>query len=310
MNFAQFTINQVCPENRFLTEMGKTVPWELLEKELTQRIIRKTGGRPAYPVLLLFKMHLLQVWFGLSDAGCEFHIQDRLSFRKFLGLGIDEAIPDATTLENFRHDFEPLAQEVLSKLDDFLKEKGLFLKAGNMIDATFIQANSRPHKNPEKNSDPDADHGHKGFGYTTTVNADVGTKLIRKVDTQSARAHDSQHLASVLKGDEKEMYADSGYQGTQETLAKQNCKARIIAKRKRGKKGEPTPDLPLRLKYLNKLYAKTRSRVEHIFGTWKTLFKIQRAWYRGLERVNQQMQSLALAYNLRRYGFLTRPQCA
>jgi IS5 family transposase len=306
MNFAQFVVDGVCPENRFLAEMSQTVPWELFEKELTKSIIRKTGGRPAYPVLLLFKMHLLQVWFGLSDAGCEFQIQDRLSFRKFLGLGIDAPIPDATTLENFRHDFEPIAEQVLSKLDDFFKEKDLFLKAGNMIDATFIQANSRPHKDPDKNSDLDADHGHKGFGYTTTVNADVGTKLIRKVDTQSARAHDSQHLESVLKGDEKEMYADSGYQGTQDTLAKQKCKARFMAKRKRGRKGEETPPLPLRLKYLNRLYAKSRSRVEHIFAAWKILFKTRRAWYRGLERVNQQMQSLALAYNLRRYGFLTR----
>ena len=310
MNFAQFTFDQVCPQNRFLAEMSGVVPWGLFERELKKGIVRKTGGRPAYPILQLFKMHLLQVWFGLSDAGCEFQIRDRLSFRKFLGLGIDEAVPDSTTLENFRHDFEPIAEGVLAKLDNFFKEKGLLLKEGNMIDATFIQANSRPHKDPEKNSDLDADHGHKGFGYTTTVNADVGSKLIRKVYTDSARPHDSQHVQSVLKGDESLMYADSGYQGTQDTLAKQKCKARFMAKRKRGKKGEPTPPLPLRLKYLNRLYAKTRARVEHIFGIWKTVFKIQRACYRGLERVNQQMQSLALAYNLRRYGFLSRAKCA
>jgi IS5 family transposase len=310
MNFAQFTINQVCPDHRFLEEMSKTVPWELFEKELQRKIIRKTGGRPAYCLLLLFKMHLLQVWFGLSDAGCEFMIRDRLSFRKFLGLGIGEDVPDATTLENFRHDFAPVAEGVLAKLDSFFKEKGLLLKEGNMVDATFIQANSRPRKDPEKNSDLDAEHGHKGFGYSGTVNVDAKSKLIRKVVTTTARPHDSQMMEDALVGDEKEMYGDSGYQGTQETLEKRNIKPRIMAKRKRGKKGEPTPPLPLRLKYLNRLYAKTRGRVEHIFASWKTVFKIQRAWYRGLERVNQQLQSLALAYNLRRYGFLSRAKCA
>lgn len=310
MNFAQLLVNQVNPGNRFLEEMSETVPWGLFEKELQRGIKRKGTGRPPYPLLLLFKMHLLQVWFGLSDAGCEYMVKDRLSFREFLGLGIDQAVPEATTLENFRHAFEPIAERVLEKLDAFFKEKGLFLKAGNAVDATFIQANSRPHKDKEKNSDQDADHGHKGFGYTATINMDVGTKIIRKSDTEDARPHDSQHMGKVLKGDEKQMYADSAYQGNKEALADRGCKPRIMAKRQRGKKGEPTPDLPLRLKYLNKLYAKTRSRVEHVFACWKTVFKVQRAWYRGLERVNQQVQSLTLAYNLRRYGYLKRTNYA
>lgn len=310
MNFAQFVVNGVCPEHRFLEEMQKVVPWNLFEKELNRHIVRKPGGRPPFALLLLFKMHLLQVWFGLSDAGCEFQVKDRLSFRKFLGLGIDDRVPDSTTLEDFRHDFEPIAEAVLSKLDLFFDEQGLLLKEGNVIDATFIRANSRPHKDSDKNSDQDAEHGHKGFGYTSTVNIDKDSKLIRKVHTESARPHDSQHTESVLKGDEQVMYGDSGYQGTQEMLAEKKCKARIMAKRQRGKKGEPTPDLPLRLKYLNKLYAKTRAKVEHVFACWKVVFKVQRAWYRGLERVNQQMQSLAIAYNLRRYGFLTRAKCA
>src|SRR5262249_53890619 len=258
----------------------------------------------------LFKMHLLQVWFGLSDAGCEFQVRDRLSFRKFLGVSIDEDVPEATTLENFRHDFEPIAEDVLAKLDDYFKEKGLFLKEGNMVEDTFIRANSKPQKDPDENSDLDAEFGHKGFGYTATINVDAGSKIIRKAHTESARPHDSQHLEPVLKGDEKEMFGDSGYQGTQEKLKQRGCKPRIMAKRKRGKKGEPTTPLPLRLKYLNKLYAKTRVRVEHVFACWKTAFKVQRAWYRGLERVNQQVQSLALAYNLRRYGYLTRGKYA
>lgn len=305
MNFVQHVVDGVNPGNRFLEEMEKVVPWEMLKQDLQRGIERKSGGRPPYPLLLLFKMHLLQVWFGLSDAGCEYQIKDRLSFREFLGLGIHDRIPEATTLENFRHDFEPISEHVLTTLDGFFKEKGLLLKEGNVVDATFIQANSRPHKNPEKNSDIDAEHGHKGFGYSATANVDVKTKLVRKVHTTSARPHDSQMLGDVLKGDEKLLYGDSAYGGHRHKL--KGVKTRILYKRPRGKKGAATPALPPRKKALNKAYAKVRARGEHVFACWKTGWGgIRRAWYRGLERVNQQIQSVALAYNLRRYGFLTR----
>jgi len=310
MLLTQLSFEGACPENRFLEEMDKAVPWEVLEKALEKGIVRKTGGRPPYSLLLLFRMHLLQVWFGLSDAGCEFQVRDRLSFRKFLGLMIEDNVPDATTLENFRHDFEKIAERVLRQLDKFFQEKGLLLKEGNMVDASFIQANSKPRKNPEDQSDMDADHGYKGFGYSATVNADRKTKLIRKALTTSERPHDSQNLEDALVGDEKEMFADSGYQGCQEMLAERNIRHRIIYKRKRGKKGEKAPELPPREKYLNKIYSKLRAPVEHIFATWQCIFKLKRAWYRGLERVNQQVQSLCIAYNLRRYGFLTRAKCA
>jgi len=306
MNFAQHVFNQANPGNRFLEEMNRVVPWELFKKELEKGIERKSGGRPPYPLLLLFKMHLLQMWFGLSDEGCEYQVKDRLSFREFLGLGINDRIPDGTTLENFRHDFEPIGEQVLAKLDEFFKQKGLLLKEGNVVDATFIQANSRPRKDPENNSDLDAEHGHKGFGYSATANVDVKTKLVRKVHTTSARPHDSQMLEDSLKGDENLLYADSAYAGHRHKL--KGIKTRILYKRQRGKKGEPTPELPPRQKSLNKAYAKVRARGEHIFAAWKQ--SIRRAWYRGLERVNQQVQSMALAYNLRRYGFLTREKCA
>jgi transposase, IS5 family len=225
-----------------------------------------------------------------------------------LGLGIEDRVPDSTTLEDFRHDFEPIAESVLAKLDKFFQEKGLLLKEGSVVDATFIQANSRPHKNADKNSDIDADHGHKGFGYSGTANVDVKSKLIRKVVTTSARPHDSQMLKDVLKGDEKLLYADSAYEGHRHKI--RGMRTRILYKRHRGKKGESTPPLSPRKEKLNKAYAKVRVRGEHVFAGFKSgLGGIQRAWYRGLERVNQQLQSMALGYNLRRYGYLTRAKC-
>jgi len=308
MQFADLVIAQVCPSHRFLEEMNRVIPWDVFDQALTTKIRHKSGGRPPYPRLLLFKMHLLQMWFGLSDAQTSFQCEDRLSFRKFLKIGIGESIPESTTLENFRHELEEtgLDEGLLARLDRFFKEKGLLLKEGNMVDATFIEANSRPRKDPENQSDVDADHGHKGFGYSATANVDRKAKLIRKVVTTSERPHDSQNLEASLVGDETELFADSGYLGQEGMLNQRGIKAKIIKKRNRGKKGEPTPELSLRERYRNKLLSKLRAPVEHVFACWKTVFKAFRARYRGLERVNQHIQSLALAYNLRRYGFLCR----
>lgn len=311
MLFADFAVSQACPHHRFLNEMQQVIPWAIFETTLRTHITHKPGGRPPYPRLLLFKMHLIQIWFGLSDAQTTFQCEDRLSFRRFLGLGIADTIPDSTTLENFRHELQQtgLDEIFLKKLDHFFKEQGLLLKEGNMVDATFIAANSRPRKDPEQQSDLDAEHGHKGFGYSATVNADRKTKLIRKVVTTSERPHDSQNLEASLVGDETEVFADSGYVGKERMLEARGIRSHILKRRKRGKKGEEAPDLPLRDKYRNKLWSKLRAPVEHIFACWKGVFKAVRVRVRGLERVNQYVQSVALGYNLRRYGFLCRESC-
>jgi IS5 family transposase len=308
MNFADLVIAQVTPDHRFLNEMSHSIPWELFDRLLRKRIHRKTGGRPPYALVLLFKMSLLQTWFGLSDVQTEFQCQDRLSFRKFLGLGIDASIPDATTLENFRHELIRTGLDValMQELDRFFKGKGILLKEGNLVDASFIQANSRPRKDPDDQSDVDAEYGHKGFGYSATVNVDRQTKLIRCVNTTSERPHDSQQLEAVLLGDEEQVYGDSGYRANVDMLEQRGVRARILKPRVRGKKGEPTPPLPLRDQYMNKLRAKLRAPVEHIFACWKCVFGVTRTVYRGLERVNSQVQRLALAYNLRRWGYLCR----
>ncbi|MCS6266244.1 MAG: hypothetical protein H2174_01630 [Vampirovibrio sp.] len=60
-------------------------------------------------------------------------------------------------------------------LDTFFQENNLILKEGNLVDATFIKANSKQRKKPEDQSDPDATYGYKGFGYSATVNVDANT---------------------------------------------------------------------------------------------------------------------------------------
>lgn len=312
LSFADFVVNQVCPDNRFLEEMDKVIPWHEIEewfhKEVKRRL--RNVGRPSYPILLMFKIHLLQQWYNLSDRETEFQICDRLSFRKFLGLGIEDSVPDATTIENFRHMLERInaSAVLLEVLDNYFSKIGLIKKEGNIIDATFMRANSKPHIDPNKNSDVDASLGHKGFGYSVTVNMDKKTKLVRKTVVTPANVLDFKSAKDSMLGDEKELYADKGYEGARKILSRShpNCKLNIMYKRQRAKKGFKHLELDVFRSFSNSQYSKVRSRVEHVFAAIKSVFKFSRLRYRGLERVKTKFESLVLAYNFYRLGFLMR----
>jgi len=81
------------------------VDFELFRPELNAALSytdRTEGGRPPFDPVLMFKILVLQALYSLSDEATEFQIKDRLSFQRFLGLGLDGAVPDATTVWLFR----------------------------------------------------------------------------------------------------------------------------------------------------------------------------------------------------------------
>ena len=88
-----------------LVSIKNRVEWKIFEKELKRIFPEKDnqlGGRPAYSKLLLFKILILQEYFGLSDKSAEYQITDRLSFMRFLDLSIEDQVPDSNTIWNFR----------------------------------------------------------------------------------------------------------------------------------------------------------------------------------------------------------------
>src|SRR5690554_5671151 len=83
--------------NASLDRLNGLVKWYRLEKVMGH--LRDAGpGRPGYPVLVLFRALVLQSLYGLSDRELEEALGDRLSFRRFVGLSLTEAIPDHTVL--------------------------------------------------------------------------------------------------------------------------------------------------------------------------------------------------------------------
>ncbi|KPF89726.1 transposase [Novosphingobium sp. AAP93] len=102
--------------------------------------------------MLMFKIQVLQALYSLSDEATEFQIKDRLSFRRFLGLGLDGTVPDATTVWLFRERL--VKAKAIDKLfacfDAVLKDRGYFAMGGQIINATVVPAPKQRNTEAEK----------------------------------------------------------------------------------------------------------------------------------------------------------------
>ena len=105
MGFADYLIEQRKHSNAFLDKIDQFIDWKNIEKQLKKKY-RKTmsaDGRPAYPCLPMFKLLLLQRWYGLSDPGLEETLSDRISFIRFGGFSLNSSLPDHSTICRFRN---------------------------------------------------------------------------------------------------------------------------------------------------------------------------------------------------------------
>ena len=145
-----------------LDDIDMLIDWRpavsLLEKSLKRTA--NAVGKPAYPARILFKGLILQRMYKLSDVELEEQIRDRFSFRRFVGLGVVDDVPDATTFCRFRNDLlgEKLAEKLFHLVLKQLLAKGEF-KQGISVDATVVQSSRRPQTTmevvPNDRAEPD-----------------------------------------------------------------------------------------------------------------------------------------------------------
>jgi len=280
------------------------VEWYRFEKLLAR--LRDNGpGRAAWPPLVLFKALLVQSLYGLSDRELEEALFDRLSFRRFVGLGLEEGVPDHTVLNRFRNLLigEGLLERLFGELDGQLEEAGVMVKRGTMLDATVIDAVSRPGSEERPSQDGDARFGRssgKGFrfGYKAHVGVDAGSGLIRSVVTTPANVNDTVVADRLIRGDERSVLADAAYDthARRLRLKAEGRKARIARRPNRHH-----PKLPSRLLRYNRLIARRRAAVETTFATLKRRMGLT-IRYVGLVKANAQVLLAAIAFNLRRWA--------
>jgi transposase, IS5 family len=316
-----------------LVKLNEIIPWEDFRASLNKalRKIRKSkAGRPPYDYVLMFKVLVLQSLYNVSDAQIEFQIKDRLSFMRFLGISLEDNIPDEKTVWLFKEHLinAKAIDKLFIKFNRYLEERGYKAECGSMVDASIIevpkQRNNREdnkkiksgeipeswdgHTNKLRQKDVDARWTKKNnknyYGYKNHINADTKYKLVRKYKVTPSSTHDGKCLKDLLdkKNTGNRLWADSAYRGdaNERLLKEKGFLDRMQYKPKQG--GWISNDR----KRINHRRSVIRVRVEHIFGFIEN--SMNRKFIRsiGLKRAKWKIGMMNLVYNMCRYEQLLR----
>jgi IS5 family transposase len=327
-------------ENRLaeLSSMGdpleklSVIPWHKFEARIHHLMMKpklSNAGRPPFKYGMMFKIMVLQHMYNLSDAQMQFQIIDRLSFRRFLGIGAEHTIPDEKTIWLFRETLTQAGaiQKLFTLFDRYLNEAGFTAKKGQIIDATFVelprQRNTRNENdtiekgdipddwkdNPSKLSQKDLDarwtkkNDETHYGYKNHLNVDAKHKLIREYAVTDASVHDSQVFEEILDVDNsgKALWADSAYQSeeTRGKLFRRGIRNNINRK---GYRGHPLSEFQ---KERNRVRSSVRARIEHVNGRLDCMIG---RWIHciGRLRAAARIGMTNLVYNMTRYAYLVR----
>lgn len=331
-----FRMNELTAGGDPLVPLDKAIDWERFRRytdSIHDKERKSAAGRKPFDSVLMFKILVLQSLYNLSDDAMEYQIRDRLSFMRFLGLTMGDRVPDAKTIWLFREQLkdEELVDPLFGLFDQFLQDHGFAACKGQIIDASIVQAprqrNTReenevikegcmpeewdetPHKQRQKDVDARwaAKNDKTYYGYKNHINVDVEHKLIREWAVTDAARHDSQVLDELIDEDNtrREVWADSAYFSGEigEKLEERGIRGHIQRKGNRGRA------LTEREKQGNRTRAKTRARVEHVFGIQKMRAGDLLIRSIGIARARCKIGLRNLAYNLSRYARLTA-QCA
>jgi len=310
--FLKLHYDETLSEKDTLRKIHDVIDWEKFRPIIGELYDNKSskGGRPNIDEIVMVKGIVLQTLFGLSDEALEYNMNDRISFRVFIGL--DQKVPDYSTFWRFK---ERIAQNGTDKKihEEFLRQiskKGYSYQKGVIQDATFIESDigkNRQAKERKKRRrgkkiklsekqkshiDKDATFSKKGnrsyHGYKLHIKTDIDHGFIQEYDTTTASVHDNQ-IDLVKEGDNLAA-RDKGYFGV--LLRAQGVRDYTMQRAVRGR------PLTGKEKWRNKLIAKVRVLVERPFAVIKRVFGRERTRVTRLERVHVQQFFNCFTYNL------------
>jgi len=282
-----------------LVGLNERIDWEAFRKDLSlvhEKERKSNAGAKPIDVVLMFKVLVLQHLHNLSDDRIEYQIRDRLSFMRFLGLQLEDRVPDAKTVWLFREQLKNkgLVTALFARFHEQLAIQGYVAKSGQMIDATFVevprQRNTREENDQIKKGEIPVDwqepeskaklrqkdvdarwtkkNEEKHYGYKNHVNVDQDNKLIHHYVVTDAAVHDSQAFDFLIDekaqedGSKRTVFADSAYRSQEKEaqLAAAGIPSQIC------EKGARNCPLTEQQKTTNRAKSKVRARVEHVFG--------------------------------------------
>jgi len=314
-------------KSSFFYQINQIIDWnpirEIIEKNYERG--KNAVGNPSYDGILLFKMCLLQTWYGLSDYEVEYRLNDSISFSQLCVLTLEQTSPDHSTLSRFRSALTKaqVYEKLFREINNQLENHNIIVKSGAIVDASVIDTPLKPkgktnhevtedRKDEEEivvtkkyaNSvDTDASWLKKGdkyrYGYKKHhVTNEEG--LVLCVVTTKSSVNEISNLDEVLDSaqlpENIPLKADKGYQSEKNAaiIKKRKLKNQILKKRGKNK------ELSEWEKKFNKLVCKIRFKVERTFGGIKRWFNGGVARYRGIAKMHTQNLLEAICYNLYR----------
>jgi len=278
-----------------LLQISNLIDWSPIRQILDEMYDNKSekGGRPNCDVILMFKILILQQWYGLSDLEVERQMADRISFMAFLGF--PDTFPDSRTIWLFKERMGKTEKDkiVWAELQRQLDSMGLQVRRGTIQDATFIEADQGSLKKPRGDAaktrrSRDGTIAKKGneyhFGYKLHQKTDIDYYLIREIETTTAKLHDSQ---IDLSTEGEIVLRDRGYFGVQPKGIDFTMKRRTTEK--------PLEELD---RERNRLISVLRSPGERPHAVIKRVFRAGRVLVTTVKRVGVLMMVTAFAYNL------------
>jgi IS5 family transposase len=310
-SFAEAFLNQRAARNGWFDELNRLIDWSKIEILLAD-IYASREGHPSFPLVPYVKILLLQSWYDLSDEAVEEALDDRLSFRRFVGLPLDEPAPDHSAIWRFRQKLQGARLEALfAEMGDQLDALGLVVRKGTLIDATLLKSKARPPRPKEGEVsavDPQASlvrrKGKATYGYKAHLAVDEGSELVRGVEVTGADVHDSLAFQALVQGDESRVTADKAYATKQarKLLAELGIRDCILKKAHRLRPLTPEEE------FVNKVWSQQRAAVERWPAALKKVCGLARLRYTGLARNTTAVVLGCVALNLRRAVRLLRPE--
>ena len=333
-SFTDLSLFNSMEHNRSIKRMEKInaiINWSRIESLLLKHytVGKSAEGADAYPPLLLLKCFLIQPWFHIdSDPELKTQINDRISFKKFLGLSFDQLSPDHSTFSRFRN---RLSKKAMSEINhEVLMQftaKGLTINEGIAIDARLVQSASHPLSNEKlqeakvKSETPEGKVDINGkalkfsrdlesdwtvkndvahFGWKEHASVDIKQGFVMSTVMSVASHHDSPYLPLCVTGSchtkepIKKVYADKGYFGkpNREFLSMNNIEDGIMRKATTG------TELTEYETERNKAISKVRYIVEQYFGLSHLYNKAYRARFPKLIKNALDALFRQMAFNL------------
>ena len=282
--------------------------------EVIEPVYPKTGnGRRPYPLDTMLRIHCMQQWYSLSDGAMEDALYEIASMRLFAKFSLDQAIPDRTTIMNFRHLLEQhrLARQHFDAVNQWLSDAGIMMKQGTLVDATLIEAPCST-KNKHGERDGEMHQTKKGnqwyFGMKAHIGVDAKSGLTHSLETTAANEHDFNQVGNLLHGEEVFVFADAGYQGAEnrEELADVKAQWAIAMRPGRLKELKKHPRKNKAVIAFERLKSSIRAKVEHPFRIIKRQFGFVKARFRGLRKNDNQLAMLFTLANLFRVDQMIR----